>query len=232
MGFIKVNLKSNKSIATLVTVNLFDSELTSIGIGSVKTTLSSGESEIILSFMIPDDAAIGPADIFANAFSDWPSSGGIPLTNEASIVEFIETDSVKTTSEQKPPTTVKTTSEQKPPTTVKTTSEQKPPTTLKTTISASVNKLSYENGEIVTITGNIQNYDPLSLTASDVTYMLKNSNGDIAQIGQLSPASDGYFQFSIVAGGPLWKSGGEYTVDVNYGAEKKELIINYVGAGL
>ena len=90
MGFIKVNLKSTKSITTLVTVNLFDSELTSIGIGSVKTTLSSGESEIILSFMIPDDAAIGPADIYVNAFSDWPSSGGIPLTNEASSMEGIQ----------------------------------------------------------------------------------------------------------------------------------------------
>jgi len=90
MGFIKVNLKSNKSIATLVTVNLFDSELTSIGIGSVKTTLSSGESEIILSFMIPEDAVIGPADIYVNAFSDWPSSGGIPLTNEVSSMESIQ----------------------------------------------------------------------------------------------------------------------------------------------
>ena len=89
IGFIKVYLESNKSIATLVTVNLFDADLTSIGIGSVKTTLSSGTSEIILSFMIPEDAAIGPADIYVNAFSDWPSTGGIPLTGEFSITEFI-----------------------------------------------------------------------------------------------------------------------------------------------
>jgi hypothetical protein len=40
--------------------------------------------------MIPDDAAIGPADIFANAFSDWPSSGGIPLTHEVLSVENIQ----------------------------------------------------------------------------------------------------------------------------------------------
>jgi plastocyanin len=89
MGFIKVNLSSTKSIATLVTVNLFDSELTSIGIGSVQTTLASGESEIILSFMIPDDAATGPADIYVNAFSDWPSNGGTALTGELSSVEDI-----------------------------------------------------------------------------------------------------------------------------------------------
>ena len=89
-GFIKVNISSSKSIATLLTVNIFDAELTSIGIGSVQTTLSSGGSEIILSFNIPDDAAIGPAEIYVNAFSDWPSEGGVPLTGEVSIVEDIE----------------------------------------------------------------------------------------------------------------------------------------------
>lgn len=89
-GFIKVELESNKSIATLVTVNIFDSELTSIGIGSVQTTLSSGSSEIILSFMIPEDTALGPAEIFVNAFSDWPSNGGVPLTGEFAAVEDIQ----------------------------------------------------------------------------------------------------------------------------------------------
>ena len=90
MGFIKVNLDATKAITTLVTVNLFDSDLTSIGIGSIKTTLSSGNSEIILSFMIPSDVAVGTSDIYVNAFSDWPSNGGIPLTSENSITENIE----------------------------------------------------------------------------------------------------------------------------------------------
>jgi len=90
IGFIKVTLESSKSIATLMTVNIFDSELTSIGIGSVNTTLSSGNSEIILSFMIPEDVALGQANIYVNAFSDWPSSGGVPLTGEVSIVEDIQ----------------------------------------------------------------------------------------------------------------------------------------------
>jgi uncharacterized repeat protein (TIGR01451 family) len=82
IGFIKVNLNSDKQIATLVTVNIFDSNLSSIGIGSVKTTLSSGNSEIILSFMIPENVSLGPANIYVNAFSDWPSNGGIALTEE------------------------------------------------------------------------------------------------------------------------------------------------------
>jgi len=84
MGFVKVVVNANKPIASLITVNLFDSELTTIGIASFRTTLSTGETEVILSFMIPDDAATGAADIFTNAFSDWPSSGGVPLTGEFS----------------------------------------------------------------------------------------------------------------------------------------------------
>ena len=90
IGFIKVNLEASKDITTLVTVNLFDSDLTSIGIGSIKTTLSSGNSEIILSFMIPSDVAVGQSNIYVNAFSDWPSNGGIPLTGEISVTENIE----------------------------------------------------------------------------------------------------------------------------------------------
>ena len=86
IGFIKVVLDSNKLITTLITINLFDSDLTSIGIGSVKSTLTSGTSEIIISFLIPDFTASGDLEIFVNAFSDWPSNGGIPLTNEFSII--------------------------------------------------------------------------------------------------------------------------------------------------
>ena len=68
-----------------MTANIFDADLTSIGIGSLRTTLSSGKSEIILSFMIPQDVARGMADIYVNAFSDWPSEGGVPLTGESSV---------------------------------------------------------------------------------------------------------------------------------------------------
>ena len=84
LGFVKVVLDADKDIAVLITVNLFDSELTTLGIGSLKTTLNDGRTEMILSFMIPDDAARGEAEIFASAFSDWPRNGGIPLTLEVS----------------------------------------------------------------------------------------------------------------------------------------------------
>jgi len=84
MGFVKVILNVASSESALVTVNLFDSQLTSLGIGSFKTTLSPGDSEILLSFFITSDASSGTGNIYANVFSDWPSQGGTPLTGEAS----------------------------------------------------------------------------------------------------------------------------------------------------
>jgi len=84
LGFAKIVLNSDSSASSLVTINLFDSDLTSLGIGSFKTTLSSGQSEMTLSFFIPNDAELGTGDIYANVFSDWPSQGGVPLTGETS----------------------------------------------------------------------------------------------------------------------------------------------------
>ena len=89
LGFVKVIVSVESSISTLVTVNLFDSDLTSLGIGSFKTTLSPGQSEMVLSFFIPNDAVSGTANIYANAFSDWPSQGGTPLTGESSAIVSI-----------------------------------------------------------------------------------------------------------------------------------------------
>jgi hypothetical protein len=56
----------------------------------------------------------------------------------------------------------------------------------------------YKNGDTVVVSGVIGDYDPLSLTASDAVYMLKTPDGNIAEIGQVGPGSDGYFDFSIV----------------------------------
>ena len=83
LGFVKVILNSDSSTNSLVTINLFDSELTSLGIGSFKTTLSPGQSEMTLSFFVPNDASFGNGDIYANVFTDWPSQGGVPLTGES-----------------------------------------------------------------------------------------------------------------------------------------------------
>jgi len=85
------------------------------------------------------------------------------------------------------------------------------------------------NGGIVTISGSIQNYDSSSLTAGAITYLVQSPDSNIVTIGQLIPSSDGSYEFNFVAGGPLWKSSGDYIVEVKYGANTNKITINYVG---
>ncbi|GEM_PF-4424078 len=89
-GFAKVVVFSDTNQTALITADLFDSNLISLGVGSVKTTLGIGESQMIVSFYVPKDAAVGKATIFADAFTDWPSNGGVPLTGESSTTVEIK----------------------------------------------------------------------------------------------------------------------------------------------
>ncbi len=89
-GYVKVLIYSPANNPSLVTVNLFDSNYTAIGIGSLQSSLGTGQSEMILSFQIPDDAATGTANIYVDTFSNWPDKGGEPLTPESSTTVAIQ----------------------------------------------------------------------------------------------------------------------------------------------
>ena len=84
-----------------------------------------------------------------------------------------------------------------------------------------------ENSEII-ISGIVKE-SSLSEYEQPITIMIVNSDGNIVKIAQLSLTSNNDFSTTLVAGGPLWKSGGEYTVKVNYGAQKAETTFNYAG---
>ena len=84
-----------------------------------------------------------------------------------------------------------------------------------------------ENSEII-ISGIVKE-SSLSEYEQPITLMIVNSDGNIVKIAQLSLTSNNDFSTTLVAGGPLWKSGGEYTVKVNYGAQKAETTFNYAG---
>ncbi len=88
----------------------------------------------------------------------------------------------------------------------------------------------YSNGSTVTISGNLKDYDASSLSAGAVTYVIitPDESGRVG-IGQLIPNSDGTFEFSFIAGGPLWKTNGDYIVETKYGGNTSTLKINYVG---
>jgi hypothetical protein len=86
----------------------------------------------------------------------------------------------------------------------------------------------YSNGANVEISGSIKDYD--SVSNKGVTYMIISPDDNIVGIGQLTNVNtDGTFKKSFIAGGPLWKSNGDYTVEFHYGADESTITINYVG---
>ena len=87
--YAMVILSSGSSQSALVTVNLVDAQSTSLGVGTVQTTLGAGQSKMVVSFYIPSDAVSGTANIYADTYSDWPSNGGTPLGGESSSVVTI-----------------------------------------------------------------------------------------------------------------------------------------------
>ena len=88
----------------------------------------------------------------------------------------------------------------------------------------------YANGNQVTISGNIKDYDSSSLDAGALTYTVVTPDGKSrVGIGQLIPNSDGSFEFNFVAGGPLWKINGDYVIEAKYGGNTNVITINYVG---
>jgi hypothetical protein len=83
-GYIKVVIDSSVTEQSLITVNLFDSNVSSLGTTSAQYALSPGQSEVILPYYVPAGSGTGLASVYANVFTDWPNKGGTPQSNELS----------------------------------------------------------------------------------------------------------------------------------------------------
>jgi hypothetical protein len=97
-------------------------------------------------------------------------------------------------------------------------------------ISATTELPLYENGDRIVINGNIRDYNHDVDSGKGLTLIIKDKDNNIVAIGQLIPSSDGSFSYSkIVAGGKLWKSPGDYTIDFHFGSVKGTSKIVYNG---
>ena len=81
---VTVNNTSFNPESVLVTVNVYDSSNTTLGVVSFKGNLMPGTSRFILGLPIPLSVSSGYARVYANAFTDWPYFGGIPYCPEVS----------------------------------------------------------------------------------------------------------------------------------------------------
>ena len=83
-GYVRVNISSSYAVPTLVTINLFDSNLDTLGTGSAQYTINPGTSEVVIPYYVPTQASTGLASIYANVLSGWPNKGGTSESHELS----------------------------------------------------------------------------------------------------------------------------------------------------
>ena len=80
---------------------------------------------------------------------------------------------------------------------------------------------SYKTGDIVHVYGSVSDYneeDPYK--NFDVALRVIASNNNIISISQIPLDSGGSYSTSILAGGPLWKLDGDYTISASHGSDR------------
>lgn len=97
-GFVKISISSDEKMSALMTLNLFDSNQSSLGTSSIKSIVNPGSSQMTLSFFIPSDVQVGSANIFTDVYSDWPNNGGTPIAVESCLAAEIQDPSIVSTS--------------------------------------------------------------------------------------------------------------------------------------
>ena len=88
-------------------------------------------------------------------------------------------------------------------------------------VTVETDSASYETGETIHVHGSVSDYDAEDPYKNfDVTLRVIASNNNIISISQIPLDSSGSYSISILAGGPLWKSDGDYTISVSHGSDR------------
>jgi len=93
-------------------------------------------------------------------------------------------------------------------------------------LSVDTNLPGYADGTEVVISGKVRD-SSLSKNQTPVVLMVLNPAGGIVTIAQVNLDSDNKYSVSMVAGGPLWKASGEYTIKAQYGVQKGEAVFTF-----
>ena len=98
-------------------------------------------------------------------------------------------------------------------------------------LSVTTNKEFYVEGATITISGFAKDFDPSDkgLMSAAVTLMIIAPNGNIAVIAQVTPAVDGNYSTTVVAGGMI-NVEGDYTVKAKWGAQANKTMFKYGGS--
>jgi hypothetical protein len=96
-------------------------------------------------------------------------------------------------------------------------------------LSVTTNKEFYGEGNTITISGLVKNFDASDPQKSmDVSITIWAPNGNLAVIAQIPPSSDGNYSTTVKAGGMI-SAEGDYTVKAKWGAQSNQIVFKYGG---
>jgi len=97
-------------------------------------------------------------------------------------------------------------------------------------LSVTTNKEFYGEGNTITISGFVKNFDTSDPQKSmDVSIQIFAPNGNLATIAQITPSSDGNYSTTFKAGGMI-NAEGDYTVKAKWGAQSNQTVFKYGGS--
>jgi len=97
-------------------------------------------------------------------------------------------------------------------------------------LSVTTNKEFYGEGNTITISGFVKNFDASDPQKSmDVSITIWAPNGNLATIAQVTPSSDGNYSTTVKAAGMI-SAEGDYTVKAKWGAQSNQTAFKYGGS--
>ena len=97
-------------------------------------------------------------------------------------------------------------------------------------ISVITDSESYSDGDTIVVSGAIKDMDETFVCG--VTVQVWDPTGNLVRIAQTSPADDGTYEVSFVAGGPQWKESGDYGISVKCNADDMSTTVAFTAAPL
>ncbi len=91
-----------------------------------------------------------------------------------------------------------------------------------TGLTLSSDQLSYNRGDIISISGKSK----ISL-GNSISLYIENEEAELIWTEDVALKDSGAFSTLVIAGGPGWEKSGTYKLEVEHGSAKKEISFNF-----
>ena len=96
-------------------------------------------------------------------------------------------------------------------------------------LSVETNYPAYSDGTELVIFGQVRDSSIANQPTPIIIRIVSADGASIVGLAQVNLDSDNGYSYSMTAGGPLWKTNGEYTIKAQYGAQKGETTFTFTG---